>query len=195
MKPKERITYDPHRTADGLVFETNYDKNRYVGEYSWRKGKWKKDNNGKYRAITEDDLAQASQQPPIEGPVQAAAQLSVPKSAPNLQGDDKDADDSGASEIATQAPSSLDQPESDAPPPSDVNVPLLPQGVELVIIGPDPCVGSDHAALILGWAPRTFSRRKAELGPPKTKLGNKAYYKLETILAIAASKKFPPTRR
>jgi hypothetical protein len=194
VKPKEPITFDRGRVdpKEELVFRTNLDRCRYFGTRNALRPKWREENEDNWRFFTLDERAQASQQPSLEGPVQAAAQLSAPISARNLHDDEKAADDPGASEVA--APSSLDQPESDAPPPSDVDVPLLPQGVEVVIIGSDRCVGSDHAALILGWAPRTFSRRKAELGPPKTKLGNKAYYKLETILAMAASKKFPPTR-
>jgi hypothetical protein len=194
MKSKEPITYDHGRVANGRVFRTPLDWCRYHGTDDWRKPKWLKDNEDNWRYLTDDELARTAQLPSVEGLVQAAAQLGAPISAPNLQNDGKDADDPGAGEIAAKVSSSLGQPASDAPRSSDVDVPLLPEGVEVVIIGSDPCVGADHAALILGWAPRTFSRRKAGLGPPKTKLGNKAYFKLEVIMAMAASKTTNPVR-
>jgi hypothetical protein len=196
MKSNNPITYDRQITGEGLVFRTRLDRNRYLGEYSWRRRKWREDNKDNWRPITEDDLAQASQQPSVEGPVQVAAQPSAQTSAPNIhiQNDTRDAG-ANSGGIVTKVPSPLRQAASDAQQPGDVAASAPPEVGEEVMIGPEPYASIGRAISILRTSHRQFSRRrKAGLAIPKIKLGNKTYFKLDTILALAASGEFHPTR-
>jgi hypothetical protein len=193
MKTNGPITYDSGRVADGLVFRTHYDRCRHLGTESWRKKKWLKDNEGAWRSVTEDDLAEASNQPSVDGPVKPAAQPSLQTSATNAQNDPQNAG-ADSRETAANAPSPLHLTASHTQ--QSVAAPTRTEAGDEVMLGSERYVSIDRTISILRTSRRDFSRRrKGGLALPKIKLGNKAYFKLDAILALAASGEFQRTRR
>jgi hypothetical protein len=44
------FVFDRARTAEGLLFATHGDRARYLGQWSWEKPDWLKQNEGRYEA-------------------------------------------------------------------------------------------------------------------------------------------------
>jgi hypothetical protein len=86
--------FDESRTAEGFLFATHNDRARYLGQWSWDKPDWLKQNEGRYRRIEDVLRDGAPGMPGIEaeinpdtGPTEPADSSSSPEVRNN--GDDK----------------------------------------------------------------------------------------------------------
>ena len=90
------FVFDRARTAEGLLFATGGDRCRYLGQWSWEKPDWLKQNEGRYRRI-EDVLREgAPGTPPVEAEINPGAGPAEPadsSSSPETRNDGNDQDD------------------------------------------------------------------------------------------------------
>jgi hypothetical protein len=170
MKSNNPITYDPRRAAEGLVFRELGHRTRYLGQWSWCKPKWLRDNEDNWRRVTEDDLAQFSQQLSLDATVQAApAQSSTQTSSPKTGVEDPEVGDSCATAAKAPSPPERSGPVAERIAPNDTR--NAPGGEDEIWIGSKRYVTADRLASMLGISRRSLNRRCSEgKAPPRIKI-------------------------
>ena len=90
------FVFDRARTADGLLFVTGGDRCRYLGQWSWEKPDWLKQNEGRYRSIEDVLREEAPTMPSVEAEINPGAGPAEPadsSSSPEVRNDGNDKDD------------------------------------------------------------------------------------------------------
>ena len=88
------FVFDESRTAEGFLFATHNDRWHYLGQWSWDKPDWLKQNEGRYRRIEDVLRDGAPGTPPVEAEINPDAGPAEPadsSSSPEVRndGDDK----------------------------------------------------------------------------------------------------------
>ena len=63
------FVFDRARTAEGFLFATHNDRARYLGQWSWEKPNWLKQNEGRYRRIEDVLRDGAPETPSVEAEI------------------------------------------------------------------------------------------------------------------------------
>ena len=90
------FVFDRARTADGLLFATGGDRCRYLGQWSWEKPDWLKQNEGRYRSIEDVLREEAPTMLSVEAEINPGAGPAKPansSSSPEVRNDGNDKDD------------------------------------------------------------------------------------------------------
>jgi hypothetical protein len=90
------FVFDRARTADGLLFATGGDRCRYLGQWSWEKPDWLKQNEGRYRSIEDVLREEAPTMLSVEAEINPGAGPAKPansSSSPDVRNDGDDKDD------------------------------------------------------------------------------------------------------
>jgi len=90
------LVFDRDRTADGLLFATGGDRARYLGQWSWEKPDWLKQNEGRYRSIEDVLREEAPRMPSVEAEINPGAGPAEPadsSSSPEVRNDGNGKDD------------------------------------------------------------------------------------------------------
>jgi hypothetical protein len=90
------FVFDRARTAEGLLFATGGDRGRYLGQWSWKKPDWLKQNEDRYRRIEDVLREDAPGTPSVEAEIKLDAGPAEPadsSSSPEIRNDGNDKDD------------------------------------------------------------------------------------------------------
>ena len=90
------FVFDRARTAEGLLFATGGDRCRYLGQWSWEKPDWLKQNEGRYRNIEDVLREEAPTMLSVEVEINPGAGPAEPadlSSSPEVRNDGNDKDD------------------------------------------------------------------------------------------------------
>jgi|SRR5712691_70602 len=188
MKAKP-VMIDRSLVVGDFLFATHRDRALYIGKLVRDRPRWLKDNPGAWRRIADVQQETASLPRRVESEdlVEAiAAGQSSHMSSPDVRDDGKD--NAGSVEIPAAGPSPPQQPAMMLP--LAVAAPSA-SGVDEIAIGTRRYVSAQLLASIRGISLRTLSRRcAAGKGPPKIKIGNKAFFEL----GKNGSHQAPPTK-
>jgi hypothetical protein len=170
---------DQSRVTEGILFVSHRDRALYIGTSARNQPQWLKDHPDVWRRVQDVEQEAASRRR-LESPVEATAAGPSPHSSPDVRNDGKDADNAGSVDIPAGEPSPAQQPPLAMTRPVTDAAPSAP-GDEIAI-GPRRYVSAKRAASMLVISRRTLSRRcAAGKGPPKIKLGNKAYFEIAKV--------------
>jgi hypothetical protein len=182
MKTKPSVV-DQGLVFDGLLFNTHRDRGLYIRESRRDRPRWLKEHPDVWKRL--QDIEKETSSPPrrVESDTSVEATAAGPgphMSSSDVLKDGKDADNAGSVDIPAGEPSPAQQPPLAMTRPVTDAAPSAP-GDEIAI-GPRRYVSAKRAASMLVISRRTLSRRcAAGKGPPKIKLGNKAYFEIAKV--------------
>ena len=172
------VLIDRTRTAEGYLFATHRDRCLYLGRANRDRPRWLEQNPHAWVRIS-DIQKEAETSPPVpvkgEDDVKAALSSRLPSSKARNVGE-KDGDIPSANIPAAQ-PLHPNQPST----ATSVIISAACAPSELMVDG-RRYVSSQRLTAMLGISPRTLSRRcSGRNGPPKIRIGGKAYFELDQI--------------
>jgi hypothetical protein len=180
-------TINERCVADGYLFATPTDRYHYVGQWSWEKAQWLKQNPDKWRR-REDSPQTAA--PKCGTDVSAAEPPSASAPPPDARGEPKDQDTDGSAEMPATASPPAEHVKSTV---ASATAALSPSEIakNAISIGGHPHVSTTRLASMLGVSERTLSRLLANgNGPTHVKIGGN-YYPLDKVREWAAARGLP----
>ena len=166
------FVFDRARTADGFLFATHGDRARYLGQWSWEKPDWLKQNEGRYRSIEDVLREEAPTMLSVEAEINPGAGPAEPansSSSPEVRNDGNDKDDGSRSREPTSPPTPVKENAEKQKPPSgsSKSTPKLsPELMRIVLNSLRKYPVLRHAANKAGIHRKTLERwiRRSEAG-------------------------------
>jgi len=176
------FVFDRARTAEGFLFATGNDRGRYLGQWSWEKPDWLKQNEGRYRRIEDVLREDAPGTPPVEAEIDPDAGPAEPadsSSSPETRNDGDDKDDVASADAllgdrsrpreSTSPPTPVKENAEKQKPPAGIarSTPKLsPRIMRTVLNSLSKYPVEYYAALAAGIHPKTLAYwiRRSEAG-------------------------------